>query len=258
MLAGKELLARPVAGKSLDLVSAEWDRIAQQRHKQITQGKDLSFNYVLKPTVLKLLQGCDLSSVLDLGCGTGELTREIARISGQVSGVDFSPLSIEIAEETCSGLSNIKFFASAVENFAEHWDGPQFHTAIANMTLMTCVDLDSFVNAAAGLVVPHGHFVATITHPWFWPAYWGYAEADWFDYFREIVIEAPFKISAENTDCVTTHVHRSLSAYQNTLARAGFLTDQVLEPYPDEDVHSLYPERWRFPRFLAFRASRNP
>lgn len=256
MLKGKELLTRPVPGKSRDLVSAEWDQIAQLRHTQITEGKDISFNYVLKPTILNLLEGCNLDNVLDLGCGTGELTSEIARISGHVTGVELSSSSIEIAERTCSCLSNISLVACSVEDFAERWVGPKFGTAIANMTLMTCLGLDSFVDAAANLVVPNGHFVATITHPWFWPVYWGYAEAAWFDYSEEIVIEAPFRISAEDTDCVTTHVHRSLSTYQHTLARAGFLIEQIFEPYPDEDVHSLYPERWKFPRFLAFRARR--
>ena len=258
MLAGKELLARPVTAKSRDLISAEWDRIAQLRHRQITEGKDISFNHVLKPTILKLLEGCDLGGVLDLGCGTGELTSEIARISGHVTGVELSSFSIEIAEETCSGLSNTSLVSCPVEDFAERWDGPRFETAVANMTLMTCLNLDSFVDAVTKLVAPNGHFVATITHPWFWPMYWGYAEAEWFNYQEEIVIEAPFRVSAEVTDCVTTHVHRSLSAYQNTLAQAGFLIDRFLEPYPDEDVHCLYPERWKFPRFLAFRASRNP
>ena len=213
MLTGEELSARPVSGKSQDLVSAEWDQIAQLRHAQITEGKDISFNYVLKPTILNLLEGCNLDNVLDLGCGTSELTSEVARISGHVTGVELSSFSIEIAEATCSRLSNISLFTCPVEDFAERWVGPQFGTAIANMTLMTCVDLDSFVDAAANLVVPNGHLVATITHPWFWSVYWGYAEADWFDYFQEIVIEAPFRISAEDTDCVTTHVHRSFSTY---------------------------------------------
>ena len=256
MLTNNRLLVRPVAGKSLDDIGKEWDRIAHLRHKQIVSGNDLSFNYVLMPTVLELLQGCNLKKVLDLGCGSGELTRELANVSGEVIGVDLSLLNIEIAQEISAESINVSFHSGSVEEFADQWSGLGFTTVVANMTLMDCVNLDSLIEATAKLIAPKGRFVATITHPWFWPYYWGYANADWFSYHREIVLEAPFRISAEVTDYVTTHVHRPLSIYQNTLARAGFLIDQILEPYPDEEVHSLYAERWSFPRFLAFRASK--
>ncbi len=255
MLTHDDLSIRQVQGKSPGVIAAEWDRIANVRHQQIENGNDLSFSHVLMPTVLDFLQGCDLNRVIDLGCGTGELTGELARVSGEVAGVDLSPLSIEIAEETCSGTSNTTFHAATIEGFAKHWTGQLFTTAVANMTLMTCLNLDSFLIATAKLVAPKGHLISTITHPWFWPSYWGYDDAEWFDYHREIDIEAPFRISREETHCITTHVHRPLSVYLNSLARQGFLVDRILEPYPNEDIQSLYPERWEFPRFLAFRCS---
>ena len=255
MLTHDDPSIRRVQSKSPGVIAEEWDRIANVRHKQIDSGNDLSFRHVLMPTVLDLLQGCDLNRVIDLGCGTGELTRELARVSGEVTGVDLSPLSIKIAGQTCCGTSNITFHAATIEGFANHRTGQGFTTAVANMSLMTCLDLDSFVRAAAKLVAPKGHLISTITHPWFWPSYWGYDDAEWFDYHREIVIEAPFRISSEETEYITTHVHRPLSVYLNSLARQGFLVDRILEPYPNEDIQALYLERWKFPRFLAFRAS---
>ena len=254
MLAYKALSAKLVNDKSPEAVAAEWDRIAHVRQNQISAGADISFNYVLKPTVLKLLEGCDLRRVIDLGCGTGDLTREIGLISGEVSGVDSSPISIEIAEETCSGAPNISLVAASIESFAKQGCGSSFGTAVANMTLMTCLDLDSFIESVAKVISPNGHFIATITHPWFWPNYWGYADASWFDYRKELVIEAPFKISTESTDYITTHVHRPLSAYLDSLTNAGFMVEKVMEPYPEKQVHSQYKESWKFPRFLAVRA----
>ena len=255
MLVNDVMLVKPAAGKSLDDIGKEWDQIAHLRHKQIASGKDLSSKYILAPAVQELLQGCNLKRVLDLGCGTGELTRELAKVSTAIAGVDLSSLSIDIAQETCAEATNISFHRGSVEVFASQWAGPRFTTVVANMTLMDCLNLDSFVEAAAKLITPKGRFIATITHPWFWPYYWGYANADWFSYHREIVLEAPFRISAEVTDYVTTHVHRPLSSYLNSLSQAGFLVNQILEPHPDEEIQALYPERWEFPRFLAFRAS---
>ena len=254
MLANKVVSVRPAIGKSLEDIQNEWDRIAHVRHEQISSGADISFNYVLKPAIVNLLEGCNLSKVIDLGCGTGELTAKLARLSGEVTGVDSSALSIEIARETSAELPNIHFCESFIEDYANSDSGPQFTTAVANMTLMNCLDLEAFLQAAARVLQPEGSLIATITHPCFWPSYWGYADADWFKYNQEIVVEAPFRISSESTDYVTTHVHRPLSTYQDTLAQAGFAIDKLLEPFPNEEVQSMYPVPWKYPRFLALRA----
>ncbi len=252
MLTPNETIVQPAMGKSLVDLAREWDKIAPIRQRQVAGGKDLSFKYVLLPAIRELLAGGNLQRVVDLGCGIGELTRELAGVSGQVVGVDAAPGSIAIARESCAAAKPA-FHSGDVADFARNWPGQPFTAAVANMSLMACLDLDAFVQAAAGLLTPQGCFVATITHPWFWPYYWGYAAADWFSYNREMALEAPFRISAEATDCVTTHVHRPLSAYLDAMAKAGFAVDRVLEPYPAESVQARYPERWEFPRFLAFR-----
>ena len=254
MLPNEKPQVRPVFGKSVDDLRIEWDRIAFVRQQQMATGNDLSYKHVLLPSILEILDGCDLTRVLDVGCGTGEPTKALADISGRVVGVDVSPRSIEIAYSARSELSNVSFYADTIEIFARKWNGPSFTTAVANMTLMTCLDLHSLVGAIANLLVPGGCLVASITHPWFWPYYWRYANADWFRYDQEMVLEAPFGISKDQTIFTTTHVHRPFSSYTQTLSQRGFVIDRIDEPYPDESIQSLYPERWDFPRFLVFRA----
>lgn len=253
MLTHSKTAVEPALNKSPGDLALEWDEIAPIRQRQLAGGQDLSFKYVLLPAIRELLAGGDLRRVADLGCGVGALTRELAAVSGQVVGVDAAPRSVALAQETAAA-ANLAFHTADVADFARRWPGQPFTAAVANMSLMACLDLDSFVRAAAALLGTGGRFVATITHPWFWPYYWGYAAADWFRYDRELVLEAPFRISAQATDCITTHVHRPLAAYQDALTRAGFVIDRILEPYPEEQAQALYPERWQFPRFLAFRA----
>ena len=231
----------------------EWNRIARTRHEQIVSGKDLSYQHILVPLVLGLLEGCDLTRVLDLGCGTGELTKELAKISSEVVGIDPSEQSVEIARKICVDSGNVSFHVTTAEDFAREWTGSRFTIAVANMALMTCLDLSSFIKATSHLLHSNGRFVATITHPWFWPQYWGYDHSDWFRYDQEIVLEAPFTISLEATNQITTHVHRPLFTYINTLSQTGFQIDTLLEPFPGSEIQALYPARWEFPRFLAFR-----
>lgn len=258
LLDDRQLAVKPVTEKTSMDLQIEWNRIATLRHRQIASGSDLSFSHVLLPLVQELLSGCNLKNVLDLGCGTGDLTKEVASLAAQVTGVDLSSESVAISRKTCADSTNVSFYVGTAEEFAHKWTDCQFTTVVSNMTLMDCMNLDSFLSAAAGLLSTNGSLIATITHPWFWPQYWGYADEPWFNYEKEIILEATFRISGEITDCVTTHVHRPLSCYLKSLSQAGFRVDRIFEPFPSEQVQTLYPERWKFPRFLAFLASKVP
>jgi hypothetical protein len=93
---------------------------------------------------------------------------------------------------------------------------------IANMFFMDCLDLRAVVRALAGCCTDNAVLLATITNPFVWPRYWRYEGREWFDYKREIVIEADFRIMEEAVTFKTTHVHRPLSMYVDILRSNGF------------------------------------
>lgn len=243
---------RPVFGKTYKEIAHEWDDIALIRLKQIENGQDLSFKYVLSPLIFELLRSCNLTKVVDLGCGTGSLTKEIARCSDNVVAVDISKRNIEIAREHSFDFSNLNYVNLDIENFVLKVKESTFTTAIAAMTLMTVLDLERVLETIKIILKPGGHFVFSITHPCYWPIYWGYANADWFNYRKETPIEADFKISLDKyEECVTTHVHRPLEMYINSLSRVGFIISKIIEPIPSQDVQDKYPQKWEYPRFLG-------
>lgn len=248
---------QPVSGKTQAQIAAEWDRIASRRAAQIESGLDLSFTYILVPAVLSLVSNSDLTNVIDIGCGAGFLTRELASRATQVVGVDISGKNIEYATKRWRNVPNVRFHTTSIEDYAERAERPEFGVAVCNMTLMTVLDLDNAVKAAARTLKVGGHLVATITHPCFWPRYWGYVDQPWFDYTREIVIESDFRISFETCrGFVTTHVHRPLERYFTVLSRAGFLIEEVQEPLPPREIERRYPAPWEYPRFIGLRALR--
>jgi hypothetical protein len=126
------------------------------------------------------------------------------------------------------------------------------------MVLMDVPDLDTFLTAAYHIVRPGGMFVFSVTHPWFWPRYYGYESEAWFNYNAEIFIESPFRISMQ-PDCglVSTHVHRSLEAYVRALLSARFSIEMLREPMPSTEVAALYPMPWFYPRYLVGSARRS-
>ena len=134
--------------------------------------------------------------VLDVGCGCGVLTGELATIAGRAIAIDISGKSVATARSVCAAIPNVEFITVSVQEYSRRTGHPSFTLAVANMSLMTTIDLNSAVDAIARLLKPHGHLVFTITHPCFWPLYWQYSR-EWFSYKQDIVIEAPFKISLD-------------------------------------------------------------
>ena len=66
-------------------------------------------------------QKCPVETVLELGCGTGSLTRLLARRGYAVTALDLSPDMLAVAEQKCRGL-NARFLCQDMTKFG--WIGP--------------------------------------------------------------------------------------------------------------------------------------
>lgn len=241
---------------SIDAIRAQWDRIAVDRNAQLRSGRDLSFEFVLKPTILELLEGMDCDSILDAGCGSGVLTEILAERARAVVGVDMSHVNIELAEGSSSRPENVEYCCDELESFSTK-SNERFSLIVANMVLQDSANLDQCLDALASQSFPNTALIATITHPWFWPTYWGYDREPWFKYSEEQAIEAPFRISTEVSPIgITTHFHRPLSVYVARLETAGFVLETIREPLPSIEIQQQYPATWQYPRFLALRCRR--
>lgn len=230
--------------KEQDSVTREWDTIAPLRDRQIAAGADASYSEVLEPWILNRIDGAE--SIVDIGCGTGRLTSAIKARSNTVLGIDPSAKSIEIARahDPESGYA-----ISSAEEWVERNPTSRFEIAVANMVLMDVLDLKGVCSALASLARGH-RLVATITHPCFWPTYWGYDASKEFDYNTEVIVEAPFRTSALNYSLPATHVHRPVSTYLQVFRDMGIQVT-ALEELRGPESKSSFP----FPRFLAVEAS---
>lgn len=249
--------AKPVTQCTTKQIALQWDMVAKSRDDQIRSGLDVSYGHVLSPAILQLIQAKSSDRVIDVGCGSGVLAERIARLAQSVVGVDPSKQSIALAKASALRLANTEYISESIESFSKKYQGECFDIAIANMVLQDAADLEGVLNSVAGVLRCDGTFVCTITHPCFWPAYWGYDRCEWFEYGKEIAIDAPFRISSvEEPVGRTTHFHRPLGQYVSTFHDANFQVDRLVEPVPSRAIQRLYPQPWSFPRFLAVRARR--
>lgn len=246
---------RPVVGVTQAEIARQWNRVARLRAAQIQKGKDLSFTFILVPAIYKLSAQSDFTVVIDIGCGPGFLTKQLASKAQRLIGIDMSEEMIDLAKDQCANVTNVEFLNSTIENFARNIKKPFFTLAIANMSLMTTLHLNDVLKSVACVLRPGGHLVFTITHPRFWPFYHGYASKGWFNYKKEMLIEDVFRISLESPrdGPKTIHIHRPLEQYMVSLSKAGFVVDEICEPIPTKDIEAKYPEPWKYPRFLGMR-----
>lgn len=236
----------------------EWDLLAERRRQEISDGLDTSFTNALLPAVkeeVRLARSRYVEAALiDIGCGTGELTAELKPLVQAVVGIDPSARSIALARELAPDLvlrqSSLSSFAAGVPSL--------FQIAVASMVMMNVTNLESFVADVGRVLEPAGTFVATVTHPWTWSHYWAYEQAPWFDYERELFIRARWKVSGVEVAApqVSTHVHRPLSRYVQALSDAGLVIRGIREFGRTTRTRSGCDVDKPFPRFLLFTAER--
>lgn len=232
-------------------IAKEWDEISIKREALIKSGKDISFEHVLLPSVLKNMKNCNQDFVLDCGCGTGILTNILSKNAKKIVGIDISSKSIEVAKNN-NAEQNIIFYNNSINEFAELY--PQkISTCIANMFLMDALNLNDALKSIHRMLVNDGVFIATITHPCFWPIYWGYFQEEWFNYEKEIIIESDFKTTFADKLGTSTHIHRPLNMYAESMVNNGFKILHIEEPYPN---HTIVDYKFDYPRFLLFKCQK--
>lgn len=235
---------------------AEWDGLAARRRQEILGGVDFSFSETLAPAVMLEVASARSRyrspALVDIGCGTGELTADLQELADEVVGIDPSGKSIDLAQKLAP---NLRFLVSDVESFAAANSGC-FDIAVANMVLMNTGALDEFMRSVAALLRPGGTFIATVIHPWTWSRYWDYEQAPWYTYEHEVFVRARWKISssARAAADLSTHVHRPIAAYFEAVNEAGLAVVTLRELGETSRSRSGRDLGRPFPRFLLLSA----
>jgi SAM-dependent methyltransferase len=171
---------------------------------------------------------------LDVACGAGRTSRELARRGAQVVGVDLSRSLVAqaLANEIGEPLG-IAYHVADITGPVGWWDQQSFDGAVCEMAFMDIDDLPGTLTTVAQVVHPGGTFLVSVVHPCFpgneaglssWPPGQGYqTEGFWTS-------------SDHNPDGIRIRVgsnHRTLATYMNAFLDAGFALERVREPKAD-------------------------
>ncbi len=122
----------------------------------------LSFVYEYGTDVLDLLAPEPGERVLDVGCGTGHLTRAIADAGAEAVGVDASEAMVEAARREHPGL---RFVHADARDLAAADDAAlagAFDAVFSNAALHWITEQDRAIASAADVIRPGGRFVAEL------------------------------------------------------------------------------------------------
>ena len=239
-------MAKRTYPKKLDDLSREWDEICEKRHALIEKGRDISLTMVTAPYILEWFKNRKNLSVLDVGCGTGYLTNQIANLGNNCIGIDSSKKSIEIAKAHYSKF-NTHFEKHKTKDYRSNI---KFDVCVANMVFMDDPEwMESLFNIYS-LLKDDGVLIGLITHPWFWPKYWKYEDEEWFRYNEELFIECSFSTTYSDALGTTTHIHRPLSMYVSGFKTTGFSIERIDELFPSKEMPEGYETR--YPKFIGF------
>jgi SAM-dependent methyltransferase len=208
-------------------------------------------------TLLELIGDVTQLRLLDIACGHGRLTRELARRGSLVVGVDVSNALLTIARtrEVNAPLHITYVHADAASSqilLGDHFDG-----ATCNFGLSDIDQLDDVIATVARLVRPGGFFAFSILHPCFpgWPS--KQAAPSWSPeqgYYREGWWQAQSPTHGLRPKVGANH--RMLTSYLNTFARHHLIPDTMLEPLPPDDWLAGAPEGGAVPLYLVARYRR--
>lgn len=115
---------------------------------------DHAFVYKYGEDVLALLNAQPNERILDLGCGSGQLTSKISEVAKEVIGIDKSP---EMIADAKTRFSNIEFQVADAASFS--FKKP-FDAVFSNATLHWVTDYKQAAKAIYNNLKPNGRLVA--------------------------------------------------------------------------------------------------
>ena len=206
--------------------------------------------------LLGLVPPLETTRVLDLACGQGRVSRELARRGATVVGIDVSVALLGIAREIEERQPlGITYVAADVAR-PNVLDSDEFDGVVCNYGLSAVDDLDGGLATVDRVLADGGWFVFSILHPCFpgwdadapssWPPDEGYYTEGWW--------------RAENTGFRgrVGATHRMLATYLNAVTRHHLLLDLAVEPEPGEEWAARAPSRAAVPVYFVARCRRLP
>lgn len=252
--------------------AAYWEGNAENWTRFVRAGYDVYRDALNTPAFLAMLPSVAGLDGLDIGCGEGANTRQLARLGARMTGIDVAPTFIRHAQdaEDAEPLGIVYQIADATQL---PFPSDSFGFAAAFMSLMDVPDPARAVCEAARILRRGGFLQFSIVHPCFAPPYRKVLRnadgttraievARYFD-SADGEIETwcfsslPLEVKNSTEPFRVPRFHRTLSQWVQAIVAAGLVIEAFAEPSASPEVAAAHPkvEDTRVaPLFLHIRA----
>ncbi len=244
----------PDAGRT----RADWERHAEWWQEGFTDGVDAEYEEQILPLAELHLAGA--RSVLDVGCGEGQVARRAARAgTPTVVGVDPSETQVLAARERGGG----PVYSRADADRLPVRDA-SFDAVVACLVFEHIDEVDAALAEVARVLEPGGRFVFLLNHPLLQTPGSGWIDDQIIEPPEQYWRVGPYLDEAETVEEVAAgvhirFVHRPLSRYVNAMASVGLALTEMVEPAPPPGFLARaheYEQAASIPRLLLLKAER--
>jgi SAM-dependent methyltransferase len=240
----------PVSDHSL------WEEQAGWWQEGFTAGADPEYEEQILPLAAEELAGA--RSVLDVGCGEGQVAR-LAAAGGaaRVVGIDPTWNQVVVARQRGGG----PVYARADADAVPFPDGA-FDAVVACLVFEHIRAVDAAIAEVARVLRPGGRFCFFLNHPLLQTPGSGWIDDQVLDPPEQYWRIGPYLVEDETIEQVEhgvfiPFIHRPLSRYVNAMAANGLLIERMEEPAPPPGFLARaqeYADAATIPRLLFLRS----
>lgn len=252
--------------KEPNRTTTSWGNVADWYDNTIEREGSYQRDLIL-PNLLRLVSIKPGEKIIDIACGQGFFSRELAKAGATVRGSDISPELIDIAREKSKGFK-IDYFTAPADRLPAK-EG-EFDKASIVLALQDIENLAGVLSEAGRVLKKDGELFIVINHPTFRipkRTSWGFDEKTGIQFRRidEYMSETRVKIEVhpgKNKIDTTTYFHRPLQTYFKVFQKAGFAVSRLEEWVSGKQseagprANAENKARREFPMFMALVAKK--
>lgn len=244
-----------------------WQKVAGWYKNIVRDDGHYYHQHVVIPSSLKLLNLAKDSSVLDVGCGQGVLTRYIPK-DIEYYGIDNARLLIDAARVVDKNPHHQFFISDATKPFS--FEKKDFTYAILMLSLQNMEYPELVIKNISSYMRIGGKLLIVLNHPSFRiprQSSWGIDEQNKLQFRRINRYLSPLKIPitahpGRQQSALTWSFHHPLSDYSTYLYNAGFCIEKIEEWSSDKESVGKASKmenrsRAEIPLFMAILATLN-
>jgi 2-polyprenyl-3-methyl-5-hydroxy-6-metoxy-1,4-benzoquinol methylase len=245
-------------------VRKAWNGAAEAWEEFVESGADYYRHDVHGPALMKACGAVTNRGILDLGCGQGFFTRQLAKAGANVVAIDLSERQIDYARthEEREPLGIAYHVINATE-VSEHFPSGSFDLVTACMSMHDMAQIPAVLRNVHAVLSDKGRLVFSISHPctdtpfrqWEYDAEGNKLALKIFDYFKTGPSLCHWRMVRLKYHWDSPYWRHTLSEWSALLLKTGFWIRQIYEPRPSVEQVRKNPEledAYRLPAFIIF------